>query len=77
MLKYPVGYGAMVPGPTSKSLVMIGGTTGGVKFTTLQQISCTGNENLSCDWQLMKQELTVARESAVAMIIPDDWTDCN
>ncbi len=73
----------MVPGPTTRTLVLIGGddgqgTSNGQDYlSTFYQLSCNEEDDISCEWQLMQQQLEVARSQHVAMCIPNSLTTCN
>ena len=63
--------------PLDKDLVVIAGRscTGGCSFeSSLYLLSC---HNKACGWTSMSQTLQVARQQFVAMLIPDDLTDCS
>ena len=64
---------AMVP--LDKDLVVIGGYSGDGSYPSrLYLLSC---HNKGCGWTTMTQTLQVARNRFVAMLIPDELTDCS
>ena len=65
---------AMVP--LDKDLVVIAGYSndGSGYQSSLYILSC---HNKGCGWATMTQTLQVARQQFVAMLIPDDLTDCS
>ena len=65
---------AMVP--LDKDLVVIGGHSndGSGIQSSLYLLSC---HNKGCGWATMTQTLQVARVYHVAMLIPDELTDCS
>ena len=61
--------------PFDKDVVIIGGydgTSGGFP-SSLHRLTC---QNQDCEWKTMSQQLKVAREDFVAMLIPDELVDC-
>ena len=56
-----------------KDLAVIGGYGGGYS-SSLYRLTCT---NKACTWQTMTQELTIGRSNFVAMLIPDELTECS
>ena len=59
-----------------KDIVVIGGMSsdGSQYQSSLYILSC---HNKGCGWTTMTQTLQVARSSHVAMLIPDELTDCS
>ena len=62
---------AMVP--LDKDLVVIGGNDGSGAQSSLYLLSC---HNKGCGWTTMTQTLQVGRYGFVAMVLPDELTDC-
>ena len=57
-----------------KDVVVLGGWVSGSGYqSSLYLMTC---QNKVCEWQTMSQELKVGREDFVAMLIPDELTDC-
>ena len=60
--------------PFDKDVVIIGGLDGNGDFqSSLHRLTC---QNQDCEWKTMSQQLKVAREDFVAMLIPDELVDC-
>ena len=61
--------------PFDKDVVIIGGYDGTVEpRSSLHRLTCN---NQQCEWTTMPQQLKVARDSFVAMLIPDELVDCS
>ena len=60
--------------PLDKDLVVIGGFSSDGYQSSLYILSC---HNKGCGWTTMTQTLQVARYYHVAMLIPDELTDCS
>ena len=56
-----------------KDVVAIGGKVYPDLQSSLYLMTC---QNKVCEWQTMSQELKVGRYQFVAMLIPDELTDC-
>ena len=57
-----------------KDVVAIGGRNKNYDHqSSLYLMTC---QNKVCEWQTMSQELKVGRQLFVAMLIPDELTDC-
>ena len=57
-----------------KDVVVIGGyRESGTSLEPLYLMNCLF---FHCEWKLMSQELKFARQNFVAMLIPDELTDC-
>ena len=59
--------------PFDKDVVIIGGYSGGGVQSSLHRLTC---HNQDCEWKTMSQELKIARDRMVAMLIPDELVDC-
>ena len=55
-----------------KDVVALGGYSSGSQ-SSLYLMTC---QNKVCEWQTMSQKLKIDRASFVAMLIPDELTDC-
>ena len=53
-------------------VVVIGGWDGG-QLSSLYRMTC---QNKECEWETMSQTLKFGRNNFVAMLIPDELTDC-
>ena len=60
--------------PFDKDVVIIGGYDGSSYQSSLHRLTC---QNQDCEWKTMSQQLKVARESFVAILIPDELVDCS
>ena len=56
-----------------KDVVIIGGYDGNNYQSRLYCLTC---QNQDCEWKTMSQELKIARDRMVAMLIPDELVDC-
>ena len=60
--------------PFDKDVVITGGySTDGIQ-SSLHRLTC---QNQDCEWKTMSQQLKVAREWFVAILIPDELVDCS
>ena len=62
--------------PFDKDVVIIGGWSddGGGYQSSLHRLTC---HNQDCEWKTMSQQLKVARDDFVAILIPDELVDCS
>ena len=55
-------------------IIVIGGEDSRSKLQLdLYKLSCSNGE---CEWTTMEQKLQKPRDSMVAMVVPDDFFDC-
>ena len=60
--------------PFDTDVVIIGGYASGVGYqSSLHRLTC---QNQDCEWKTMSQHLKIARQSFVAMLIPNELVDC-
>ena len=60
--------------PFDKDVVIIGGWDGSSYQSSLHRLTC---QNQDCEWKTMSQQLKVARDWFVAILIPDELVDCS
>jgi hypothetical protein len=66
-------YGAsLVTSPDGQGVIIIGGSSGGYQ-SYIYKLIC---DQLGCEWSKMNQQLQIAREYSVAMMISDNLTNC-
>jgi hypothetical protein len=66
---------SLLPSPDGQGVIVIGGysTTDNAYQSSIYKLIC---DELGCDWSEMKQQLKIARQLFVAMLIPDTLTNC-
>ena len=57
-------------------LLVLGGTNygGGVNNGKLYKLSCS---NQVCNWETLSNELQIPRHFHTAIVLPDDFVECN
>jgi hypothetical protein len=66
---------SLVPSPDGQGVILIGGysATDNENHSSIYKLIC---DQLGCKWSEMKQQLQKARNTSVAMLIPDSLTNC-
>jgi hypothetical protein len=66
-------YGAsLLPSQDGQGVIAIGGNSNGV-HSSMYKLIC---DQLECKWSEMEQQLQIARQLFVAMLIPNHLTNC-
>ena len=66
----------IVTSPSGNGVIIVGGSTTNLEMqSSLYEMRC--GPYLVCEWYEMTQKLQVARFRFVAMLIPDEITNCN
>jgi hypothetical protein len=64
---------SLVPSPDGQGVIVIGGYSDGYQ-SSMYKLIC---DQLGCKWSEMEQQLKIARQLFVAMLIPDTFkTNC-
>jgi hypothetical protein len=63
---------SLVPSPDGQGVILIGGYSA-TDQSSMYKLIC---DQLGCKWSKMEQQLQIARDRAVAMLIPNHLTNC-
>jgi hypothetical protein len=64
----------MLPSPDGQGVILMGGSdTNNAIQSSMYKLIC---DQLGCKWSEMEQQLIIARSSLVAMLIPNQLTNC-
>jgi hypothetical protein len=64
----------MVPSPDGQGVIIFGGSASMYGYqSSMYKLIC---DQLGCKWSKMEQHLQKAREFSVAMMIPNNLTNC-
>jgi hypothetical protein len=66
---------SLLPSPDGQGVIVIGGYSDGDGYqSSMYKLIC---DQLECKWSEMEQQLKIARDTFVAMLIPDTFkTNC-
>jgi hypothetical protein len=65
----------MLPSPDGQGVILMGGysATNDAYQSSIYKVIC---DQLGCKWSEMEQQLKISRQHFVAMLIPDNFTNC-
>jgi hypothetical protein len=66
---------SLLPSPDGQGVILMGGYLGTEDrhSTSIHKLIC---DQLGCKWSEMEQQLKIARQRFVSMLIPDTLTNC-